>query len=133
MIMIKLNTRLFLLWFVSLSAISGSIIFQLIGFSPCSLCWIQRICMFCIFILSSFLHFNYREIIIRLTKIFTFAGLFFSSVHVIYEKTNINSTFCLIGNSCAEGYINFLGFISIPVLSFMSFVLILLLLPNIKK
>ena len=104
-------------------------------FIPCSLCWYQRIFMYPLVFL--FL----MNILFPDDKIFKYAfplvvtGLIISIYHnllmfkIIPEKLSP----CISGVPCSVDYINWFGFITIPLLSFFSYTIVFILLIMYKK
>lgn len=113
---------------ISLVATSGSLYFsEIVGYIPCVLCWWQRIFMYPLVLLSVFL---IKEKIEKLWIYFCFTipGSCFSIYHIWVENTGVESNFCSTGVSCSIKYINWLGFITIPVLCLTAFTLINIIL-----
>ncbi|MBL0691616.1 MAG: disulfide bond formation protein B [SAR324 cluster bacterium] len=122
---------LFLILILSLSATLGSLYFSEIRyFIPCKLCWYQRIAMYPIVIISLMgvlFRKHPREAAISLLPL-AVIGIAISSFHVIlqYNLFNIDPSSC--GDSlCVINYVNYLGFITIPIMSWSVFFLIIIL------
>ena len=122
---------IFLAFLVSLVATFGSLFFsEIMNFIPCSLCWYQRIFMYPLVFL--FL----MNILFPDDKIFKYSfpvvliGLIISIYHnllmfkIIPEKLSP----CISGVPCSVDYINWFGFITIPLLSFFSYTIVFILL-----
>lgn len=111
---------------VATIATLGSLFYsEILLFQPCKLCWFQRIFMYplAIYLLSSLLS---RQTINRLF-IGIMAGLGFgvSLYHVVLERIPNGSTFC--SNDCLIRWVNYFGFVTIPLLSFIAFSLLLVI------
>lgn len=124
-------------WILALIATLGSLYFSEIrGFIPCTLCWYQRIFMYPIVILMGLSllvkDYNIKRHILSLS----IPGFFFALFHVLLQKSSILQSFepCKIGVSCSTLYINWFGFITIPVLSLtVFFIITMLLLMTVNK
>ena len=122
---------LFLCWLVVTISTLGSLFFsEIMQFPPCILCWYQRIALFpLVFIFTTGL-FSCDKSVVRYAFPLAAAGWFVALYHnllysgIIPEKLQP----CSKGVSCTEEYINLFGFLSIPMLSFLSFSTILILL-----
>ena len=130
------STFVFLAFLVSLIATFGSLFFsEIMNFIPCSLCWYQRIFMYPLVFLFAI------NLLFPDDKIFKYAfplvlvGWGISIYHnllmfkIIPEKLSP----CVQGVPCSVDYINWLGFITIPLLSFFAYTTILILLVKTKK
>ena len=125
---LKHNWILYFILVVSFVATSGSLYFSEIkDYLPCSLCWFQRIFMYPIVVLSFIaLLRNDKGIIYSLLPL-SVIGIIFSTIHLFVENSGSNdSSFCAVGVSCAVKYINWFGFITIPLLCFTAFLMIII-------
>ena len=114
----------------------GSLFFsEVMAFPPCVLCWYQRICMYplvMIFLIGSF---QKAEATLAFSFPLVLMGWIIAIYHnllhleIIPEKASP----CLEGVSCSTVYIDWLGFITIPLLSFISFTAIGILLILLKN
>ncbi|MDX8367225.1 disulfide oxidoreductase [Cytobacillus sp. IB215665] len=135
----KGNKRLFLYfaWIVSLIATSGSLYFSEIkDFVPCELCWYQRILMYPLTLILGIATYQSDIDVKKFVLPMSFLGIVISLLHYIEQKVpgfgGIKP--CVDGVPCSNEYINWLGFITIPFLSLITFILItLLLLFGIKR
>lgn len=112
---------------VAVVATFGSLYFSNIaGFPPCVLCWYQRIAMYPIVAVLTV------GLIIRDARAYLYAlplalaGLGIAVYHnLLYYKLLPESIEpCMMGVSCTTKYIEWLGFITIPLLALIAFVLI---------
>lgn len=131
MIKLIIKFRLYIAWFITLFATVISLSFsKIFGFIPCELCWYQRIVMyplvFIIFITIYKEEQNTKHYILP----FSILGLFLSFYHVLIQKIPILSNIipCTQLIPCNVDYLNWLGFITIPMFSFSSFLLITILI-----
>lgn len=117
----------YLLFLVSLVATLGSLYFgEVLKYPPCTLCWYQRICMYpLVFILGAAIWSEDRGYLKYVLPL-ALTGLVISSYHVLlyYGFIAESITPCAQGVSCTSKQIEYLGFITIPLLSFVSFVLV---------
>ena len=129
-------TFIFLAFLVSLVATLGSLFFsEIMHFIPCSLCWYQRIFMYPL-VLLFLVNLLYPD-----DKIFKYSfplviiGLLISIYQnlLIYKVIPENLSPCVSGIPCSVDYLNWFGFITIPLLSFFSYTTILILLILFKR
>lgn len=125
------TNSLFLAWVVASTAMLGSLYFsEIAGYIPCVLCWYQRILMYPLVLLLGVANFRRDHIIIYYALPFTILGGVFSLFHYLIQKTSLFSRLspCTEGVPCSGEYINVFGFITIPFLALVAFILITLLL-----
>ena len=129
----RTNNRLrealvYIAWVQSLIAMLGSLFFsEVMGFVPCSLCWYQRILMYPLVIILTV------GILLRDTKLryyvlpLSILGLAIAVYHnLLYFGLISEDTFgtCTGGVSCTVRWFEWFGFISIPQLSLIAFIVI---------
>lgn len=122
---------LYLAWIVAIVATAGSLYFSEIkGFIPCTLCWVQRIFMYPLVIVLGIATYRRDQLISIYTLPLSIIGGLVALWHVLIQKVPALKEVgqCKIGVPCNTDYINWLGFITIPMLSLTAFVLITLLL-----
>ena len=132
----KSLTFIFFAFLISLISTLGSLFFsEIMNFIPCSLCWYQRIFMYpLVFLFAINLLFPDDKIFKYSISLAVF-GWIISIYHnllmfgIIPEKLSP----CIQGVPCSTQYINWLGFINIPLLSFFAYTTILILLLKIKN
>lgn len=129
-------TILFLAWVLVTISTLGSLFFShVMGFAPCVLCWYQRICLFpLIFILTAGL-FPFDKRVVKYALPLAIAGWLTAFYHTLLYSKIIPESIkpCSQGVSCTEKYIELFGFITIPMLSLMSFSAIIVLLIIVKR
>jgi len=120
----KLN---FFCWIVAAVSTMGSLFFsEVMEFPPCVLCWYQRIAMYplvAILLVGSFR--GAREsyaFAFPLVVCGWLVAVYHNLLH--YEIVPESASPCLEGVSCATVYIDWFGFITIPMLSFFAFTII---------
>lgn len=123
----KIENLLLFIWVVSLTATMGSLYFSEIrGYEPCELCWIQRIFMYPLVIILGIAYIQRNARIAVTTATLSIIGGAISLYHYSLQKVDFlseNAPSC--GRvSCTGEYINLLGFITIPFLALIAFILI---------
>ena len=114
-------------WFVSLIATMGSLYFSEIkGFIPCDLCWYQRISMYPLVLILGIATVQNDLKAFRYVLPLSLLGGSISVLHYLEQKIPGFGGFkpCVSGVPCNAEYINWLGFITIPFLALIAFVLI---------
>jgi disulfide bond formation protein DsbB len=122
---------LYAAWIVSIIAFLGSVTFsEILKLTPCKLCWIQRIFMFpLVFILGVGIVLKDQKIPYYVLPL-SLIGLSVSFYHVLLYRGILpeSKTFCEAGISCTTKYIEFFGFLSIPMMAFLGFLIITILM-----
>lgn len=117
----------FLTWLVALGATFGSMVLsEVMDLVPCALCWYQRIFMFPLaFILGVGVYRKDNNAAYYVLPL-SIAGSLIAFYHSLLQWGIIKEavTTCSIDSSCAVPQINWLGFITIPFMSLMSFLVI---------
>src|SRR3990167_5073520 len=92
-------------------------------FTPCILCWYQRIFMFPISIIIPVGILRKDKGIYQYVLPLSIIGAVIAFYQVLLQKGILPEaiTPCTIGASCTTEYVNYLGFISIPDMSFTAF------------
>lgn len=127
-----------LLFAISAGALIGSLIYSnVIGFSACYLCWIQRGLMLPIAVITAIgvLKKIASKTIVRICLVFIAAGVVVATYHTLIQNgIGEGSSICqaLGGISCTQLYVNQFGYITIPVMSLTVFVL-LAIIALVKK
>jgi len=114
-------------WFISLVSILGSLFFsEVMGLPPCALCWYQRIALYPLGLIlaigilyedKAFARYSWPFVIVGTLMAFYHNLLYY---HVIPETLSM----CTQGVSCTTPQIEWLGFITIPLLSLFAFLTI---------
>lgn len=122
---------LFLCWLLASISTLGSLFFsEIMQFPPCILCWYQRIFLFpLVFIFTTGL-FSGDKSVARYALPLATAGWLIALYHNLLYAGIIPESIkpCSRGVSCTEEYISLFGFLTIPMLSLLSFSAILALL-----
>jgi len=123
------NLYLILQLFVVLASIFGSLFFsEIMKFVPCNLCWYQRLCVYPMaFIIMTGLYLKSKDTVQFLLP-FTATGLFISIYHnLVYYKVITIIVPCTESAPCTQQQLNWFGFVTIPLLSLLTFILLLTL------
>jgi len=122
---------LFLCWLlVSVSAMGSLFFSYIMEFAPCVLCWYQRIFLFPLVLILAIGLFPFDKKVVKYALPLAIAGWLTAAYHNILYAGIIPKSIqpCSQGVSCTEEYINLFGFLSIPMLSLLSFSMIITLL-----
>lgn len=125
----RIENGLIFICTVSLVATLGSLYFSEVrGYVPCTLCWYQRILMYPIVLISGIALFQKNARIALTTAIFATVGGSISLYHYGIQKLSFlgESAPSCGAVSCTGQYINYLGFITIPFLALVAFIIILI-------
>ena len=132
----SISTYVFLSFITACLATLGSLFFsEIMEFIPCSMCWYQRIFMYPLVIIFLVNMLYPDDKIVKYAMPIAFVGWAFSVYHnlLMFEIIPESIVPCVQGVPCSTEYINWLGFITIPFLSFVAYSIILVLLLIIKK
>nr|WP_106781007.1 disulfide oxidoreductase [Lysinibacillus timonensis] len=123
----QLENSLLFIWIVSIVATLGSLYFSEVrGYTPCELCWYQRILMYPIVIITTIAYIQKNARIALTTAVFSVIGGGISLYHYGIQKIDFlseSAPACGIV-PCTGQYINWFGFITIPFLALVAFILI---------
>ncbi|MBU0480709.1 MAG: disulfide bond formation protein B [Proteobacteria bacterium] len=127
---------LFACWLLAAVSTLGSLFFSsVMEFAPCVLCWYQRIFLFPLVIILARGLFPFDTNVVKYALPLSIAGFLTAIYHnllfagIIPEKIQP----CSQGVSCTEEYIDLFGFLSIPMLSLLSFSIIIALLLFLQR
>lgn len=127
---------LYMAWIVSVIATLGSLYFSEIrGFIPCELCWYQRIAMYPLSIILGIAAYNNETRIKKYVLPLSIIGGFISLYHYMMQRLPGIAAIkpCSQGVPCNAAYINWFGFITIPLLALIAFSLITICMLLIKQ
>ncbi|MFE1244235.1 disulfide oxidoreductase [Fictibacillus sp. NPDC058756] len=130
------NKPLLIAWLASVIATLGSLYFsEVLQFVPCTFCWYQRILMYPMVILLGIAFYHQDLRITRYILPLSILGVFVSGYHYALQKIPALKAFetCSSGVPCSGQYINWLGFITIPLLALIGFVIITICMIMIKQ
>jgi disulfide bond formation protein DsbB len=127
---------LFATWLLASGATLGSLFFsEVMGFPPCSLCWYQRIFMYPLVIILGMGLMRLDSHAVRFALPLTVVGWLIAGYHTLLYEGVIPETLapCSMGVSCTENYIELFGFVSIPMLSLLTFTAMVVPLLILRK
>jgi len=122
---------IFASWAISMVATLGSLFFsEVMLLPPCVLCWYQRICMYPLTLVLLIGFIFSEKNVVKYAAPLAIIGWFIAFYHnlLYYKWLPESAAPCKQGISCTSVQIEWLGFITIPFLSFISFTIILGLL-----
>jgi disulfide bond formation protein DsbB len=118
---------MFFAWVTALVATLGSLFFsQIMGFPPCAMCWYQRICMYplvAIFLIGLF-KCDKNAALYAAPLIAVGWGWAFYHTLLTLDIITEELAPCMLGVPCSTKYLNWFGFLDIPMLSLSAFTLI---------
>lgn len=123
----RLENALIFIWTTAFIATMGSLYFSEVReFEPCTLCWYQRILMYPIVLISGIALFQKNAKIALTTAVFSVVGGSISLYHYGIQKLSfLRDSAPACGNvPCTGQYVNYLGFITIPFMALIAFLLI---------
>lgn len=127
---------IFCAWIISAVATLGSLFFsEVMMLPPCILCWYQRIAMYPLSILLFVGLLKIDRSLFRFTAPLALIGWAIAVYHnlLYYKILPESASPCVKGISCTTLQLEWLGFITIPLLSLIGFTLILLCLIFFRK
>ena len=120
---------LFIAWVVALIATLSSLYFgEILKWEPCSLCWYQRICLFPLSIILGMATYrkDFGVSIYLIPQVVI--GLLIAIYQYIYPHIAPyigQVKLCTLDKDCSDIYFEILGFITMPLLSALGFLVIL--------
>lgn len=108
-------------------AMLGSLYFSEVAhYIPCTLCWYQRILMYPLALILAIGLLRRDENTPLLVLPFSILGIGVSTYHVLLEKTDwfSGAATCQVGVPCTMIWINWFGFLTIPFLALIAFLII---------
>lgn len=137
----KAENLLLIIWVQAFVATTGSLFYsEVMGYIPCELCWYQRILMYPLVIIYGLALWK-KDVKMTLSGlVLSGIGMFVSTYHYLLQKV---PAFHEMGGSCSGAvpcnaiYVNYFGFITIPFMAGVAFIIIfvfhLLLLKEIRR
>ena len=129
-------TIIFICWIIASVSTLGSLFFsEIVELAPCALCWYQRVFMFPLVILLLVALFSFDKSIIKYALPLALVGWGFAFYHYLLYSGFIPESIqpCSQGVSCSETYLDLFGFLTIPMLSLISFSTLVALLLVLKR
>ena len=117
-------------WMIATSATVISLVFsEWMKLPPCDLCWYQRMAMYPLVLILGIGMFRKDPYVSTYAFPFVCIGLLIAAYQITIQAFPTSELkMCSVGVSCTEDYLNLYGFISIPMLSFVGFLAIIILL-----
>ena len=111
---------------VAITATLGSLYYsEVAGYIPCTLCWYQRILMYPLVAVTLVGLISRDELLPRYVLPLSLIGIFISSYHYLLQLGVVGSSnVCTTGVPCGARFVNWLGFITIPLQALTAFTLI---------
>lgn len=127
-----------LAFITALSAALGSLVYsEIIGFAPCTLCYLQRALLYPQVFLLGYLLVKDNALIRKACFLLSGAGATVAAYHYYGQMWNGNALSCDIGadgaSLCAQTPFVEFGYVTIPMLSLSAFALVLTLLFLVKR
>ncbi len=118
----------------ALAALLGSLYYsEIAGFVPCTLCWYQRILMYPLSLIILIGLIKHDEYLPTYVLPFSILGIFASTYHNLIQYGLVShSASCSTGIPCTLRYVNYFGFITIPLMALTAFILITLVMAATK-
>lgn len=121
---------------ITLVAMLGSLYFsEIAGYPPCKLCWLQRIAVYPIVVLSAVGLLRRDKGLYLYVLPLSIFGLVVGIYHNLLYYKIIPDTLapCELGVSCTTKFIEWFGFVTIPLLSLLALAAVTALMIQFKK
>lgn len=118
---------LYIAFFQALISTVGSLFFsEILKFPPCVLCWYQRIAMYPLVVILGIGILKKDKLMPYYVLVLSLLGFVIAFYHnlLYYSLIPEAATPCAAGISCTTKFIEWLGFVTIPFLSLVSFAII---------
>lgn len=127
----------FIAWLIATVATLGALFLgEVMGYTPCVLCWYQRICMFPLVLILAAGLFPFDRRVVRYALPLALAGWLLAGFHWAVASGLVPErlTPCSQGVPCSVEQIVWFGFLTLPLLSLLAFSVInaLLLMTHFK-
>lgn len=118
---------LYIAWVLAVASLVGSLYYSEVkNYTPCSLCWYQRILMYpLVFIIAVGILRKDKDLPFYVLPI-SILGMIVAFYQVLLQAGVISEAIapCSIGVSCITKYTSYFGFVTIPLMSFSAFTII---------
>lgn len=120
---------------VALTATAGSLYYSEVRhFTPCTLCWYQRILMYPLVLIILVAIVERDKLLANFVLPFSVIGAFVSTYHYLVEWEVFGSpTSCEATIPCSYRWVNYFGFISIPFMALVAFLMITVIMIVTKR
>jgi len=128
--------QLFIAWVIALGATLGAVFLgEVMGRTPCVLCWYQRIAMFPLVIILAAGLLPFDTNVTRYALPLAVAGWAVALYHCLLYWGVVPKDLvpCGEGASCTDAQLELIGIVTIPLLSLVAFSVIIVLLLNVRK
>ncbi|EGG35562.1 disulfide bond formation protein C [Paenibacillus sp. HGF5] len=131
----KTGVWLFFAWTVATVATTGSLFLSEVWhFTPCVLCWYQRIFMYPLVIVLGIAAYRQKTDIVPYVLPLILIGGGISTYHIVIQKLPHDLSAAACGPvSCMDDYLNWFGWLTIPMLALAAFILITFALLQAKR
>lgn len=119
----------------ALTAMLGSLYYsEIAGFVPCTLCWYQRILMYPLTLIILVGIIKGDEYLPDYVLPFSIIGMGVSTYHYLVQLGVFgHPATCSTGVPCNLRYVNYFGFVSIPLMALTAFVMITVIMVVTKR
>ena len=127
---------LYLAWLIALIATLGSLyLSEVMAFEPCKYCWFQRIFMYPLAVLLGIACFRQQRMIVPYALALSIPGGLLALYHYMYQKIPALKDVAKCGSivPCHLDHLNLFGWLTIPLMSFIAFLLITIVLFMIRS
>lgn len=109
--------------FATVSTLGAIFLGEVMGLTPCILCWYQRICMFPLVLILAAGLFPLDARVVRYALPLALVGLGIAVFHLLVSEGIVSETLtpCTQGVPCSQQLIEWFGFLTIPMLSVAAF------------
>ena len=124
-------TLVFIAWLVAtVSTLAALFLGEVMGYTPCVLCWYQRICMFPLVLILGAGLFPFDRNVVRYALPLALAGWLLAVFHWAVASGLVpeSATPCSQGVPCSVELISWFGFLTLPLLSVLAFSTLIALL-----
>jgi disulfide bond formation protein DsbB len=121
-------TLIFIGWLVAaVSTLAALFLGEVMGYTPCVLCWYQRICMFPLVLILGAGLFPFDRKVVRYALPLALAGWLLAAFHWAVASGLVpeSATPCSQGVPCSVEQISWFGFLTLPMLSVLAFSIII--------
>jgi disulfide bond formation protein DsbB len=119
---------------IALAAMLGSLYYsEIAGFVPCTLCWYQRVLMYPLTLILLVGLIKQDSSLPDYVLPFSVLGMGVSTYHYLIQLGIIgHSPVCQVGIPCDLRWVNYLGFVTIPLMALTAFTIITILMALVK-
>jgi disulfide bond formation protein DsbB len=118
---------LYVAFAVSVVATLGSLYFgEVLGLPPCSLCWYQRIAMYPLVVILGVSILKGNRSVAAYVLPLSLVGLAISTYHnlLYWGVLPESARTCVAGVSCTSKYVEYFGFVTIPLMALAAFAIV---------